>query len=59
MLIKTNICQILVEVYQIFNQSKQRCPYSDPIGPTSQMKTRSLMEIFLFIILEKVINYRL
>ena len=42
-----------------FNHSKIRCDFPDPLGPTSETKTRSLVEIILFIALEKVKYNRL
>ena len=55
MLIKNKqFCQILIKIYQFFNQSKIRCDSPDPLGPTSEIKTRSLAEIILLIALEKV-----
>ena len=42
-----------------FNHSKIRCDFRDPLGPTSEIKTRSLVEIILFIALEKVKYNRL
>ena len=38
----------------IFNQSKIRCDFPDPRGLTSEIKFRSLVDIILFIALEKV-----
>ena len=38
----------------IFNQSKIGCDFSDPLGPTRETKNRYVVEIFLFIALEKV-----
>ena len=43
-------CQILIEIYQ----SKRKCDFPDPLGSTIEIKTRSLVEKFLFIALEKV-----
>ena len=59
MLIKTKkICHILVEMYQLLT-NQNRCSFPDPLGRTSEKKTRSLVETVLFIALEKVIYNRM
>ena len=37
-----------------FNKTKIRCDFSDPFGPTIEMKLCSLVEVILFIALEKI-----
>ena len=42
-----------------FNQSKIRCDFPDPLGPTREIKIHSLVDIILIIALEKVEYNRL
>ena len=42
-----------------FQPIKKRCDFPDPLGPTREIKIRSLVDIILFIALEKVKYNRL
>ena len=40
-------------------QPIKKCDFADPLGPTKEIKVRSLVDFTLFIALEKVENNRL